>query len=90
MENLEKKAIEKAIEESKSNIKNNYQKGGPFGAVIVKDGEIISSAHNTVVESMDATAHAEVNCIRQASKKIGTHDLEGCTLYTSYKFTSYR
>ena len=83
MKVLEKMAIEKAIEESKANIENNYQKGGPFGAVIVKDGKIISSAHNTVVESMDATAHAEVNCIRKASKKLGTHDLEGCTLYTS-------
>lgn len=72
-----------AIEESKANIENNYQKGGPFGAVIVKDGKIIASAHNTVVESHDATAHAEVNAIRLASKKLNTHDLTGCTLYTS-------
>ena len=55
----------------------------PIGAVIVKDGQIISSAHNTVVESKDATAHAEVNAIRAASEKLQTHDLSGCTLYTS-------
>ena len=72
-----------AIEESRANIENNYQKGGPFGAVIVKDGEIIASAHNTVIESIDATAHAEVNAIRLASQKLKTHDLSGCVLYTS-------
>ena len=83
MGNLEREAIEKAIEESKFNIENNYQNGGPFGAVIVKNGKIISTAHNTVVESMDSTAHAEVNCIRQVSKILGTHDLSGCILYTS-------
>ena len=83
MGNLEKVAIEKAIEESKVNKENNYQKGGPFGAVIVKDGKIISSAHNTVVESMDATAHAEINCIRKASQILATHDLNDCILYTS-------
>ena len=83
MENIHEIAMKKAIEESKVNLSNNYNNGGPFGAVIVKDGEIISSAHNTVVESHDATAHAEVNAIRLASKKLGTHDLNGCILYTS-------
>lgn len=78
-----KEAMQKAIEESKINAENNYQKGGPFGAVIVKNGEIISQAHNTVIESKDATAHAEVNAIRLASKKLNTHNLEGCILYTS-------
>ena len=72
-----------AVEESKANLENNYQKGGPFGAVIVKDGEIIARAHNTVIESIDATAHAEVNAIRLASKKLNTHDLSDCILYTS-------
>ena len=76
-------AMKKAIEESEVNLSNNYKNGGPFGAVIVKDGEIISQCHNTVVESKDATAHAEVNAIRRASKKLNTHDLEGCILYTS-------
>lgn len=83
MEEISKIAMQKAIEESKANMENNYQEGGPFGAVIVKDGEIISAAHNTVVSSKDATAHAEVNAIRMASQKLNTHDLAGCTLYTS-------
>lgn len=75
--------IEKAIEESKINSKNNFEKGGPFGAIIVKNGKIISSSHNTVFESCDATAHAEINAIREASQKLGTHDLSGCILYAS-------
>ena len=83
MENIEKLAIEKSIEESKFNLSNNYTCGGPFGAAIVKDGKIIASAHNTVVESKDATAHAEVNVIRKASQILNTHDLSGCILYTS-------
>lgn len=83
MEKYSEEAMEKAIEQSKYNLKNDYQAGGPFGAVIVKDGKIISEAHNTVVESCDATAHAEINAIRSASKKLKTHDLEGCILYTS-------
>lgn len=73
--------IKTAIEESRANENNNYKNGGPFGAVIVKDGEIIAKAHNTVIESNDATAHAEVNVIRLASKKLNTHDLSGCVLY---------
>lgn len=76
-------AMKKAIQQSKINLKNNYKKGGPFGAVIVKNGKIISSAHNTVIEKYDATAHAEVNAIRKACKKLKTHDLSDCILYTS-------
>ena len=83
MDNLSEIAMQKAIEESKINMENNYKKGGPFGAVIVKDGEIISSAHNTVIENNDPTAHAEVNAIRKACEKLNTHDLSGCKLYTS-------
>ena len=83
MEDIDKKAMQLAIEESKANITNNYKNGGPFGAVIVKNGKIIASAHNTVIESTDATAHAEINAIRQASKILNTNDLSGCTLYTS-------
>ena len=76
-------AISIAIEESKVNNANNYIDGGPFGAVIVKNGKIISKAHNTVIKSKDATAHAEINAIRKASEILGTHDLSGCILYTS-------
>lgn len=61
----------------------NGNGGGPFGAVIVKDGKIISAASNSVTPDNDPTAHAEVNAIRQACKQLGTHDLTGCVLYTS-------
>ena len=57
--------------------------GGPFGAVIVKDGVIVSEASNSVTLDHDPTAHAEVNAIRKATLKLGTFDLEGCEIYTS-------
>jgi len=57
--------------------------GGPFGAVVVKDGKIIAQAHNEVLKKNDPTAHAEVNAIRKASKELGTFDLSGCELYTT-------
>lgn len=57
--------------------------GGPFGAVIVKDDEIIAVASNSVLADHDPTAHAEVNAIRQACKKLGTHDLTGCEIFAS-------
>lgn len=60
-----------------------YNDGGPFGAVIVKDGEVIAKSHNTVLCSKDPTAHAEVNAIREASQKLQTFNLEKCTLYTT-------
>ena len=57
--------------------------GGPFGAVIVKDGEIIAKSANSVTIDNDPTAHAEVNTIRQACRNLGTFDLSGCVIYTS-------
>lgn len=57
--------------------------GGPFGAIIVKDGQIVSEAWNTVIADNDPTAHAEINAIRLASKTIGHFHLSGCTLYAS-------
>ncbi len=57
--------------------------GGPFGAVIVKDDEIIASGHNMVLQSNDPTAHAEMNVIRDASLKLKSFDLSECELYTS-------
>ena len=57
--------------------------GGPFGAVIVKDGEIIAGRSNSVTLDNDPTAHAEVNAIRDAARCLGTFDLSGCTVYTS-------
>lgn len=70
----------KAIALSKKNIDKG---GGPFGAVIVKDGKIISSGVNRVTAQNDPTAHAEVNAIRKAAYKLGSFDLEGCDIYTS-------
>ena len=57
--------------------------GGPFGSVIVKDGEIVAGSSNSVTIDNDPTAHAEVNTIREACRRLGTFDLSGCTIYTS-------
>ena len=57
--------------------------GGPFGAIIVKQGKIIARANNRVVLSHDPTAHAEILAIRKASKVLNTHDLSECVLYAS-------
>ncbi|MFA5618697.1 MAG: nucleoside deaminase [Weeksellaceae bacterium] len=57
--------------------------GGPFGAVIVKDGKIIAQGTNRVTVIQDPTAHAEVEAIRMAAKKLNNFDLSGCEIYTS-------
>ncbi|HBR96444.1 MAG TPA: tRNA-specific adenosine deaminase [Gammaproteobacteria bacterium] len=57
--------------------------GGPFGAVIVKDGKIVSRGFNQVTTSNDPTAHAEVVAIREACKALDTFELSGCEIYTS-------
>lgn len=72
--------MRKAIELSIENIKNG---GGPFGAVIAKDGEIIATGTNRVTADNDPTAHAEINAIRKACQTLQTFDLSGCTIYTS-------
>ena len=70
-----------AIELSEDNLKTNA--GGPFGAVIVKDGKVIGKGSNHVLKNNDPTAHAEIQAIRDACKNLGTYDLSGCVLYTS-------
>lgn len=57
--------------------------GGPFGCVIVKDGQVMGSGNNRVTSTNDPTAHAEVVAIRDACAKLGSFQLDGCTLYTS-------
>src|ERR1017187_4086319 len=58
-------------------------KGGPFGALIVRDGQIVGEGANSVTATNDPTAHGEVNAIRAACKALGTFTLAGCELYTS-------
>lgn len=72
--------MRKAIELSVKNVANG---GGPFGAVIAKGNEVISTGVNSVTTDNDPTAHAEVNAIRSACSKLGTFDLSGCTIYSS-------
>ena len=61
----------------------NKTEGGPFGACVVRNGEILSVAHNTVLRDHDPTCHAEMNAIRLACKQIGSHILTGCEIYTT-------
>jgi guanine deaminase len=57
--------------------------GGPFGAIVVRDGRVIAKGHNQVLSSHDSTAHAEIVAIRQAEQALGTHDLTDCEIYTT-------
>lgn len=73
--------MREAIRLSIENVKSG--KGGPFAAVIVKDGSIIATGTNLVTSSNDPTAHAEVTAIRNACKALGSFQLDGCEIYTS-------
>lgn len=72
--------MKRAIELSLENVKKG---GGPFGAVIAKNGEILAESCNLVTRLKDPTAHAEINVIREAAQKLENFDLSGCVLYTS-------
>ena len=71
----------RAIQLSLDNVR--YGNGGPFGAVIVKEGSIVAEGVNRVTATSDPTAHAEVTAIREACSKLGAFELRGCEIYTS-------
>ena len=73
--------MQRAIDLSRKGMQSN--EGGPFGAVVVKDGKIIAEGNNCVTSTNDPTAHAEVVAIRNACKKLNSFQLDGCTIYTS-------
>lgn len=75
------KFMDLAVSEAEIGIYNGD--GGPFGAVIVKDGKVISSGHNHVLANNDPTCHGEVDAIRKAGRRLKTFDLSGCQLYTT-------
>ena len=80
-ENQELHFIHQAIDAATKGVENND--GGPFGAVIVKEGVVIGRGNNRVTSSNDPTAHAEIVAIREACRYLNSFQLEGCTIYTS-------
>ncbi len=78
---LERIFMKEAIMEATESIE--YKNGGPFGAVVVKDGKVVGKGHNQVTLNNDPTAHAEIIAIREACKALNTYDLEGCEIYAS-------
>lgn len=80
MENASK-YLSLTIEMAQDNVRSG--RGGPFAAIVVRNGEIITATTNSVTSSIDPTAHAEVNAIREACRKLNTFQLDDCELYTS-------
>jgi guanine deaminase len=80
MQGSDNKFMQLAIELSLNSVKHG---GGPFGAVVVKDGQVVAQTSNSVTLDNDPTAHAEVNAVRAACKALQTFDLSGCVMYTS-------
>jgi tRNA(Arg) A34 adenosine deaminase TadA len=70
--------MHRALAEARRNLRRGD--GGPFGACILRGGRILSTARNTVLARRDPTCHAEVNAIRLAARRLGRHDLAGCTI----------
>jgi guanine deaminase len=80
-DNADSRCMERAIQLSLENVRSG--RGGPFAAVVAKDGEIIAEAANCVTATNDPTAHAEILAIRNACRKLEHFELTGCNLYTS-------
>lgn len=81
MTEQDKRFMERAIELARRGVAAND--GGPFGAVVVRDGEIVGEGNNRVTSTNDPTAHAEIIAIRNACQRLGTFQLDGCLIYTS-------
>lgn len=77
----DKRFMQRAIELARDGIDGN--EGGPFGCVVVRDGEIIGEGNNRVTSANDPTAHAEIIAIREACKSLNSFQLDGCSIYTS-------
>jgi tRNA(Arg) A34 adenosine deaminase TadA len=79
---VEERFMRLAIEKAREGIEKGQE---PFGSCVVKDGEVISVAHNTILADPDVTAHAEINAIRIACKNLNTIDLSDCEIYATFK-----
>jgi len=73
--------MRRALAEARGNLAR--PDGGPFGACIVRNGRVVAAARNTVLARRDPTCHAEVNAIRLVARKLGTHDLSGCRIFST-------
>lgn len=81
MSETHEKFMRRAIELARNGMESNA--GGPFGCVIVRDGEIVGEGNNCVTSTNDPTAHAEIVAIRNACSSLATFQLDSCTIYTS-------
>jgi len=81
MKTAKDKFMQLAIDEARKGIHERH--GGPFGSVIVKDGQVVGRGHNRVVKNNDPTCHGEIAAIRDACSKLDTFDLSGCHIYTT-------
>lgn len=80
-QNTSKNFMKRAVKEARKNLKT--EDGGPFGAVVVRNGKVIAAGRNLVLKTNDPTMHAEISAIRKACKKLKTFDLSDCEIYTT-------